>query len=76
MMKIYPSCYGVYLEIDQCEHCGGIWCDKYKLVSMKPDDVLIYYCDKCFEMWAPLQSLKRYKEYQIYQRMYLNLFQY
>uniref|UniRef100_A0A7C3RWF6 Transcription factor zinc-finger domain-containing protein n=1 Tax=Dictyoglomus thermophilum TaxID=14 RepID=A0A7C3RWF6_DICTH len=99
--KKVSSHYGVYLEIDQCEHCGGIWFDKYELVSMKPDDVysldidfkdnincnslkcpndgtslkllrdpiipkdvLIYYCVNCFGMWVPIQSLRRYKEYQ------------
>ncbi|PNV80389.1 MAG: hypothetical protein C0196_02425 [Dictyoglomus turgidum] len=29
-----------------------------------PKDVLIYYCENCFGMWVPFQSLKNYKNYQ------------
>lgn len=112
-MKVCPCCgnllipkkvlahYGRYIEVDQCESCGGIWFDKYELYSLNPDevekfsiekgvnsscqpsycpndknllrllkdpiipkDVIIYYCDQCFGMWLPFDSLKRYKEYQ------------
>ncbi|PNV79269.1 MAG: hypothetical protein C0196_06385 [Dictyoglomus turgidum] len=112
-MKICPCCgnilipkkvlahYVRYIEVDQCEHCGGIWFDKYELYSMKPEevekfsieksikslcqpsicpndksplmllkdplipkDIVIYYCEQCFGMWLPLDSLRKYKAYQ------------
>lgn len=94
--------YDRYIEVDQCENCGGIWFDKYELVSLHPNevskfyfpkeyifsckesllcpidnfslkllkdplipkDINIFYCERCFGMWLPFESLKKYKDYQ------------
>lgn len=29
---------GSLIQLDQCEKCGGIWCDKWELFPLDPDD--------------------------------------
>lgn len=57
-MKICPCCgkeliskkvlahYERYIEVDQCENCGGIWFDKYELFSLHPNEVPKFYIPK------------------------------
>ncbi|MGC9002261.1 MAG: zf-TFIIB domain-containing protein [Dictyoglomus sp.] len=42
--------------------------DKSPIMLLKdpliPKDIVIYYCEQCFGMWLPLDSLRKYKAYQ------------
>ena len=29
---------GSLIELDQCDHCGGIWCDKWELFPIQADE--------------------------------------
>lgn len=31
---------GTLIILDQCESCGGIWCDKWELFPVRPDEAL------------------------------------
>ncbi len=54
--------------ISSCQ--GPLFCpnDKNPLRVLKdlfiPKDIFIYYCENCFGMWLPFESLKKYKDYQ------------
>ncbi|MGC9002262.1 MAG: zf-TFIIB domain-containing protein [Dictyoglomus sp.] len=41
------------MEVDQCEHCGGIWFDKYELYSMKAEEGEKFSIEKKYKVFMP-----------------------